>query len=159
MARSVPISRGKAVLVSECDYALVSAQRWVAKPKSSKAGGFYAYRSIAGKTVYLHRFILGAGPGMMVDHINGDGLDNRRENLRLADASLNNVNRGHYAPKSGYRGVYPACRRWVAAISVSGRNIRLGRFASAEDAARAYDVAAARHFGEFARLNFPAGRS
>lgn len=107
------------------------------------------------RTIYLHREILGAEVGTIVDHINGDRLDNRRANLRSASASQNNANAKDRPRRSGYRGVYPhkPSGRWLAQISVDGHVCHLGLFEAVEDAARAYDVAARRHWGPFARTN------
>lgn len=102
---------------------------------------------------YLHTFLTGYS---MTDHRNGDGLDNRRANLRPADASLNAANRIRLRGKSGYRGVTRhKCGRWQAAICVRGERRYLGLHSSPEEAARAYDFAAVAAFGEYARPNFP----
>ena len=92
----------------------------------------------------------------MVDHRNGDGLDNRRANLRPADASQNGANRVRLRGRSGYRGVTRhACGRWQAAICVRGKRRYLGLYDTPEGAAQAYDAAAVAAFGEYERPNFP----
>ncbi len=111
-----------------------------------------------GSHVYLHRLLLDAPAGMQVDHVSGDSLDNRVANLRLCGQRGNQANQrvaGHGA--SRYKGVVASGRRrpWVAQIGVDYRGIYLGSFMSEKDAALAYDAAARRYFGEFARLNFP----
>lgn len=146
----VPISRGLVTLISREDESFVLSRRWSAAPKNSAHGGWYVRCSEG----YLHRLLLEAQKGVLVDHRNGDGLDNRRSNLREADRRLNLVNRGFYQPRSGYRGVYAEKGKWSAQISLGGRSRRLGTFRDPADAARAYDRAALHHFGEFARLNF-----
>lgn len=108
----------------------------------------------------LHRVLLSAKEGELVDHINGNPMDNRRENLRICTAleSARNV-RKHHDGRHPYKGVKRArtkSERWEANI-YAGRPIYVGSFATIEDAARAYDAAARQHHGEFARLNFPAG--
>jgi ribosomal protein S14 len=107
---------------------------------------------------YLHRIILSlAGRSNQGDHRDGNKLDNRRENLRLATHSQNLWNAGKKSHnKSGYKGVY-LCRstgRYRAEIRANNRAIKLGRFNSPEEAARAYDAAARQHHGSFAYLNF-----
>jgi hypothetical protein len=107
---------------------------------------------------YLHRWLLDAPPGVLVDHRNGDSLDNRRStNLRLATNQENQRNQVRVRGRSRYKGVAWNCRRrqWQAKISVDGRDVHLGWFrADAEaEAARAYNQAAQRYFGLFARLN------
>jgi len=97
-------------------------------------------------------------PGMMIDHINGNGLDDRRANMRTCTNQQNMRNlRKRRSGSSIYKGVYYDKRRrtWYARICHNGKNIHLGTFATEIEAARAYDRAARRLFGEFARLNFP----
>jgi hypothetical protein len=103
---------------------------------------------------------LGANPGQLVDHWNRDGLDNRRCNLRIANYSQNAANSGPSVRNtSGYKGVTFSRRadKWQAGIQVNGKFQFLGHWATREDAARAYDAAATKFFGEFAHLNFPLG--
>ena len=110
-----------------------------------------------GRRVYLHRLILGVtDTAIVVDHRNGDGLDNRRANLRLATASQNGANTERRGGKySQLKGVSynRRARRWFAQISCGGVYTHLGYFASEIEAARAYDAAALLVFGEFARTN------
>ena len=111
------------------------------------------------ETVRLHRMVVGAKPGELVDHINGDGLDNRLENLRICNAQENSRNtKGWRKSSSTFKGVSlhrASGGKWRALIGVGGKSIYLGIFNSEEEAARAYDEAARHHFGEFANLNFP----
>lgn len=116
---------------------------------------FYArHRLEDGTDVKLHKFLTGYS---MTDHINGNGLDNRRANLRPADPSLNQANRIHLSGRSGFRGVtlHKMTGRWQAAICVRRVQRYLGLYGSPEEAARAYDTAAIEAFGEYARPNFP----
>ena len=111
----------------------------------------------------MHRLILGAPLGADVDHRDGDGLNNTRSNLRLASRSQNmaNVTRTVHGASSKYKGITFIARLrlhpWKAQITVGGQHIDLGRWATEEEAARAYDAAAVKYFGEFARTNFGAG--
>jgi hypothetical protein len=95
--------------------------------------------------------------GEQIDHKNGNGLDNRRDNLRKATATENNRNRMKLrAPcASKYKGVWRHYDKWGAAIWDKGKSIKLGRFDTEAKAAEAYDAAARRLHGEFARVNFP----
>jgi len=103
----------------------------------------------------LHRLIMSAPPGVHVDHRNHNGLDNQRSNLRLASVSQNHGNtRIRQGGTSRFKGVYRDRGRWVAGIIEDGARRNLGRFLVEEDAARAYDAAARRIFGEFALTNF-----
>lgn len=107
----------------------------------------------------LHRFILDAPPGTLVDHVNGRTLDNRRANLRAATPPQNSQNRrarrGTRAPYKGVR-LTRTLRGFVARIQVDGRLLHLGVYETARAAAQAYDTAAREFFGPFARTNFPA---
>lgn len=107
--------------------------------------------------VYMHRLVTRAPTNRMTDHENGDRLDNRRTNLRLATASQNNANSKDRPRRSRFRGVYwhNPSNKWVAQVSVGGQPRHLGLFANEVKAARAYDRAAYERFGEYASLNFP----
>lgn len=114
--------------------------------------------------VYMHRLVLGTPKGLETDHINGNGLDNRRANLRIASASQNRANMGKPRRPDGsvhtsrFKGVsWDRSRgKWQAQIRVEGRCRNLGRFDDEVSAAKAYDAAAATAWAEYARLNFPA---
>ena len=115
----------------------------------------------ATRKIYMHRAIMLAGPDDVVDHLNGNGLDNRRANLRITNKSRNAQRAliDTVRPnKHGFRGVAPLgkrSKRWRARISVDGKEIHLGTYTTKEEAARAYDVAAGLHYGIHAYLNFP----
>jgi hypothetical protein len=158
MSTDIPLTQGLAALVDDEDYArVVAATSWHAY-RCGKT--FYAKRKVRlvdGPRVnqHLHTFLTG---WPLVDHINGNGLDNRRANLREATKRQNGWNRGpNRANTSGFKGVTwnKACRSWQAKITVGGASSYLGLFARAEEAAVAYDAAARDLQGEFAWLNFP----
>ena len=131
--------------------------KWYAK--SSTSGKFYAMNGSRNRSI--HRFIMNFPKGMDVDHINGDALDNRKENLRICTRSENCRNKKVRSDsKSGYKGVHqrPPNGRYQAYIgdpTRKGRHMYLGHHDSAEEAARAYDKKAIELHGEFASLNFP----
>lgn len=144
----VVLSNGRGVaLVDDADYDRVSRHRW------RRYGGDYAATDIDGEAVYMHHFIL--GDTSEVDHRDGNGLNNQRENLRPATRTQNMQNRAGWG-SSGFKGVSWFAQRgkWRARIAADGREKTIGYFDTAEDAARAYDRKAVELFGEFARLNF-----
>jgi hypothetical protein len=154
----VPLTQGKFAVIDATDAERVLAFRWHAQHCH---GIWYAARNAPRGTrpqkVLMHRVVLGQ-ECPEVDHINGNGLDNRRSNLRPATRADNSHNcRIQVNNTSGFRGV-SWCKRdqkWIAMIRSNVRQLNLGRFATAEEAARAYDAAAVRLHGDFARLNFP----
>lgn len=158
----VPLSRGMVAKIDRQDMLIVGRFSWHAKATSN--GVWYAQRGsrTSDRKSYgelMHRRIMEPGPGMQVDHINGDGLDNRRANLRVCTILQNNVNK-HVRPQgvaSPFIGVRAdrTGRGWNANTKVSKRTIYLGYFKTAEDAARTYDVAVDALYGEFATTNFP----
>lgn len=154
----VSLGKGKVAIIDDEDAPRVLCHTWLCY--RSQSGGEYAKCHVkrGGKktTLYLHQLILDAPSGKMVDHRNGNGLDNRRENLRLASRAQNRQNsRLDRDSSSGYKGVRRNRRKWQARINVGPNRITLGSFNTKEDAARAYDAAAKKHYGEFARVNFP----
>lgn len=148
----IPLSRGLYALIDQADFDRVSAFKWSALPQKHTT---YAQRHAGEKWVMLHRFILDAQPGQIVDHANGLGTDCRRSNLRLCTHSQNNTNCRRATNQNGFRGVNKNKNRYNARIKFSKKLIYLGSFLTAEGAAQAYDSAAKTIFGEFAFLNFP----
>jgi hypothetical protein len=154
--KEIKLSQGKVALVDDGDFEWLNQWRWAAHKNGYV---FYVVRVVytpTPKTIQIHRLITNAPKGMVVDHINGDGLDNRRENLRLCTVAENNKNRRRNSNNtSGYKGVRRDTYKYKAAIKSENKLIHLGMFSSPEDAARAYDKAAKEIFGKFAKLNFP----
>ena len=158
--KTIQLTRGMVAMVDDADYEWLSQYHWQAKPSKRTA---YARRSGYPELGYcgcilMHRQILGAKPGQFVDHIDGNGLNNQRSNLRLCALVDNQRRRFVHTSASGFRGVqhrpWLKSRPWSAHICVNDRKLHLGYFPSAEDAARAYDKAAREVFGDFAMPNF-----
>lgn len=153
----VPLSRGQVALIDDADWELIKDYSWFAvKPhKVYYAVGHKPMINGIRKKIKMHRLIMNAPPGQQVDHINGNGLDNRRENLRLATKSQNQWNRHNACGTSKYKGVCWATSQgqWKASIRKFGKRVNLGFFDDEVDAARAYDAAAKELFGDFANLN------
>lgn len=156
MTKMIPLTRGKFALVDDEDFDWLSQWKW-----HIHTG--YAARVLPKflgkrKVIWMHREIAKTPDGMDTDHINLNKLDNRRENLRACSHSENKRNQGPQSNNaSGRRGVHfnKWDRKWQARIKANGKNIHLGSFDSADEAALAYDAAARKYFGEFANLNFP----
>lgn len=148
MMKYIKVSH-KLALVDDDDYARVTAHNWWLL----KAGYAYTQKSMKGKrtTTLIHRLIMNPPKGMEVDHINGDKLDNRKQNLRLCTRSENNMNRKHTGV---YRGIRWTKNGWQAEIKTNRVYKYLGRFKDPIQAAMAYDKAAKKQHGSFARLNF-----
>lgn len=146
----IALTQGMVAIIDPEDFELVRPHRWHAH---SEQGRWYAWTS---GTIRMHRMILGVAAGMLVDHADGDGLNNRRYNLRPATTQQNCWNSSRDNRRSGLIGVWPNGRfRWCAVITVDGVRQHLGQFDTAEEAAIAYDRVALATRGEFAKLNFP----
>lgn len=152
--KSITLTQGETALVSDEDYERVSAHKWCLSYSPSHSPKKYAVCSIDGKTVGMHRFILGVTKGVLVDHRNGDGLDNHRGNLR---SSTYGQNRANSASKRVLpKGVYARRQRTGGTVFRaqirSGKHLtNLGTYQTIEAAAHAYAQAATKLHGEFAR--------
>ncbi|MGA2323079.1 MAG: HNH endonuclease [Sedimentisphaerales bacterium] len=158
--RRIYVGEGKYAIVDQKDFYRLNKLEWLVKEDydSIYAVRFFRRPGESSKLISMHRFICNPPAGLLIDHINCNGLDNRRDNLRLATHSQNNCNR----PKrknttSRFVGVHFAKKmnKWAAQIKYRGGKKWLGYFDNETDAAKAFDAAARKYHGEFARLNFP----
>lgn len=161
--KKISLNKGFVTLIDDEDVGLVEGYKWFVKIMQNK----WVYASaqapmVDGKqqTILMHRLILGAKAGQVVDHINRNGLDNQRHNLRLCTNAQNSFNstKKRKNTTSTYKGVYNAgvgLKPWRAIIGHSYKRKHLGCFSTELEAALAYDEAAKELFGAFARLNFP----
>ena len=156
-AKLIPLTQDRFAIVDAEDYDRLCKYKWHVKIDKQTC---YASGTFRNKGIRMHRKILNAPRGLVVDHINYNGLDNRKQNLRLCTFAQNCRNRRpiRRAGKwSRHKGVSwdKAKKRFVAYIRHNGKFIRLGRFKSEIAAAKAYDKKARELFGEYAYLNFP----
>ena len=155
--KQIPLTQGKFATVDDDDFDYLSQWKWCARKTD---GIFYAVRNesrsvFPRKTLYMHRLVLNSPTDMHTDHVDGNGLNNTRANLRVCQNSENRRNHKRHSNNStGFIGVTTRRGRFIAQIFLSGKHISLGSFNSPEEAARAYDIAALKYFGEFASLNF-----
>lgn len=156
--REIPLRGGGVAIVDEADFEMLNQYKWslFTHPRTRVS---YARGTVAKWTqAFMHRFIMGlTDRSIRVDHKNGNGLDNRRSNLRIATASQNRFNADkNRTTKNKYKGIWfkPQTGRWSAQIRAHGQRFHLGFFDTPEEAARAYDQAAKEKHGEYAKLNF-----
>lgn len=157
---TVSLTQGKETLIDDEDFEKVSVFKWWAQNTES---GYYAVTRMGNKLIYLHRFLLGIdSPKMYVDHKDRNGLNNRKNNLRIANASQNGSNRKSKANSaSSYLGVSilnvkikgKIYRYWRALINTKSGAVFLGSFKTEKEAAIAYNEAALLVHGEFANIN------
>jgi hypothetical protein len=155
----IPLTQGQVALIDDEDYDLVSQYKWYAHKECYT---WYACTNIPGRkgkencALKMHRLIMDVEAGQLVDHINRNGLDNRRKNLRPATYLQSVMNRGTYRGTSVYKGVSWSKyhQKWRAYIVVNKKQKFLGSFKDEVSAAKAYDEAAIKYFGDFAYLNW-----
>lgn len=149
--------RGRAVLIEAIDLPIWQGRRWEVDHKGYVTASFWCKETKRHRLARLHREIAGAAPKQLIDHRNGDLCDCRRANLRECSHAQNMRNAKRRADSRWpYKGVFLRPKsRWGARIKFERRLISLGSHDTAEAAARAYDEAARRLHGEFARVNFP----
>lgn len=156
--RQIPLNKDKFAIIDAADYEWLNQWKWITQ--QNKKTIFYATRTRWNgsglTTIRMHRLILGVGKGEQVDHINGDGLDNRRCNLRVCSQQENTFNKRKSENKSSkYKGVSwkKQAKKWVARITINRKLTNLGYFNTQESAAHAYNEMAMKYYGEYAKLN------
>lgn len=161
--REILLNRGFVALVDDEDYEKLNKYKWhihigstgiiYAKRNQQKRFGEYLEKKDR-RNVYMHREIMNVPDRIIIDHIDTDGLNNQKENLRISDQSLNQINqRPLRGTTSRFKGVSKISSIYRARITVNGECIYLGSFQNEEEAALAYNQAAAEYYGELARLN------
>lgn len=164
--RKVKLTLGQIALIDNDDFENLSRFRWCAKLAKVLANGQKKYIAVTAnyqpflkqnKPIKMHRLIMKCPPGLTVDHIDGNTLNNRKSNLRIATLSENNKNkRSLIKPRSGLKGVYAVAnsvRRWRSQIMSERKLFYLGTFATKEEAVLAYNGAAKVHHQKFANFS------
>lgn len=158
----IALTQGYYTKVDEWEFATLSRFKW--RAHDTGCGNVYAVTGSEPNLIKMEHLILPPEDGRLVDHINGDSLDNQRHNLRQVTFAQNMANRSYEGrwphPASRYRGVSRNGRKWRATMNAGtkhGSYRHLGTFETEEDAAQAYDKAALEQWGDAARLNFPVG--
>jgi hypothetical protein len=165
VTKKIPTTMGKFAIVDESDYEELSKHKWhLKKVIRTNNINYYVRRTnrsgVGPSTIYMHRQLMGYKDQLEIDHINGNGLDNRRSNIRFCTKSQNMRNRCNTGKnKTGYKGVFQDKRLnhmdYIAHLRLGKILKQSRRFRSLIDAAKAYDKMALEHYGEFANINFP----
>jgi hypothetical protein len=159
MAKEIQLTQGKVAIVDDEDFEYLNQFKWFAsKQKNDK---FYVGRNIPVSNkkqskIWIHRFIMNPEKSMVIDHLDGDPLNNQKKNLRICTHSENMRNRNLYVNNtSGFKGVYwhKTTKKWMSYIRINKKSLYLGIYTCPIDAARAYNEAALKYHGEFAHIN------
>lgn len=154
--KEIKLTQGKVAIVDDADYDSLKYYRWFVKKAPNT---YYAYRTNKEhRNILMHRSILNAPDGVEIDHINSTGLDSRRLNLRFCKHSENLKNQKMSSRnKIGFKGVsclgHNRKKPYRASIWINNKNLCLGYYSTPERAAQAYDEAALKQYGQFARTN------
>lgn len=149
----IELTKGQRAIVDDEDYEWLNQWKWCAVQDDHR---YYAIRRLGHRRIAMHRVIINASNDQFVDHKNNNGLDNRRDNLRLATSSQNQHNRRKQTSESSsiYKGVRRYRNGWEASIKLKNKEIWIGVFKTEHQAALAYDLWAHDLYGEYAKPNF-----
>lgn len=158
--KEIKLDHGFVALVDDDMFDKLSRYEWYSHKHTNRHTN-YAKRNVNGRIVFMHHFILPRMDGYLIDHIDNDGLNNQKENLRYATHSQNNANATKRAKaQSEFKGVSldkrktRGCKKWSAQVMKDKKSFWLGYYENPVDAAKAYDKKARELYGEFARTNF-----
>ena len=157
MTKQIQLTQGYSTTVDDDDYDFLMQWKWcfVSNGYAVRLKTYYKfYGKLTPRMIRMHRVINDTPNGLFTDHLNGDKLDNRKSNLRSCTKSQNSMNRkGYKNTSSKFKGVTSRNNKWEASIKIDKKSKTLGRFTSEKEAAKAYNVAALKYHGEFAKLN------
>lgn len=152
-------SASRPMLVDDWDYEILKNYQWHESFGYARMRKKRSYVGEKTQQILAHRLILWCPKKMETDHINGNRLDNRKENLRIVTRSQNSQNKGkrkkEYSSKFKGVSLIKESSKWYAGIRINKKSLNIGHYNNEVDAARAYDEKAKELFGEYAWLNFP----
>lgn len=169
MTKEIMLTQGEVTLVDDEDFKWLNQWKWCAQKSLHTS---YACRTIyirakyskkipkrrTTKNVHIHRLIMRFPKGLQIDHIDGDGLNNQRTNLRICTSAQNHMNKRKISDMTSiYKGVSKSGtnKKWYATIGFEGKTIWLGGYETEQEASLIYDAKALELYGQFATLNFP----
>ena len=158
MAKEIQLTQGKVALVDDSDFEYLNQFKWHVNKQGNTYYVIRYKRTLLKKRVYesMHRLIMKPDKGFVIDHLDGNGLNNQRNNIRICTVSQNSMNRNKTVKnKSGFKGViwWERNSTWKAEIRLNKKKIYLGYYENIIDAAKAYNDGAIKYHGEFANLN------
>lgn len=154
--KTIPLTKGETAIVDDEDYEKLTKHSWCMSSNGYAKRCVFGKKRGINKTILMHQEVIDAKKGEWIDHINHNKLDNRKENLRICNASTNGANqRVSVKNTSGYKGVSwdKEKSKWLARIAYKGKQMNLGRYFTAREAAMAYNAKALELYKEFAYLN------
>ena len=154
--KEIELANGEIAIIDEEDWLLVAQYKWrLLEKRYTKYAQANIKKNGKWRTMRMHRLIMNCPRNIQIDHIDHDGLNNRKSNLRFATNQQNNFNRKGYDTSSKYKGVTwrTKLKKWEAQIQTKGKSKYLGYYANENDAARAYNKMAVQVFGEYAYVN------
>ena len=152
--KCIKLTKGEYTIVDDADYELLKHYKWCCASGYAMRGSKLSDGGY-GKLIQMHREIMETPKGLFTDHIDGDKLNNRKENLRIVNSSQNAMNSIKKGSSSKYKGVsfFKRTKRWTAQICPNGQKIHLGYFNTELEASKAYKVKAEELFGSYSKCS------